>query len=184
MHSFFQDIRAACQSAQSRIMRLQQATNTQVGLTSIMREGWFDELRHVAQCFITAQQASAKIEQAINTERAQLQGALSAALNERDVTKSERDSAQQEVQFLRSRLDEFMSKASTHQRVDNSWTNTTFDVGTPFRRAIMSCLLSPANLWSSSEIKRAGRHRISSRRRELAFEMCSPRQPQRCLSQR
>lgn len=87
-------------------MRLQQATNNQVGLTTSIREGWFEELRSVAQCFITAQQASAKLEQAVNTERAQLQGSLSAALNERDLRTSERDTAQQEINFLRTRLDE------------------------------------------------------------------------------
>lgn len=96
-------------------MRLQQATNSQVGLTSAIREGWFEELRGVAQYFVTAQQASARLEQAINTERAQLQGSLSAALNERDIRASERDSADQEVKFLRVCLNELTNKVQGHQ---------------------------------------------------------------------
>ena len=95
-------------------MRLQQATNNQVGLTSAIREGWFEELRSVAQCFVTAQQASARLEQAVNTERAQLQGSLSAALNERDIRASERDSADQEVRFLRARLNEQANQVQGH----------------------------------------------------------------------
>lgn len=42
----------------------------------------------------------------MNTERAQLQGSLSAALNDRDIVTAERDSAMQEVAFVRRRLDE------------------------------------------------------------------------------
>ncbi|KAL1903413.1 hypothetical protein Sste5346_000039 [Sporothrix stenoceras] len=44
--------------------------------------------------------------QNFNTERAQLQGSLSAALNDRDIVTAERDSALQEVAFVRGRLDE------------------------------------------------------------------------------
>lgn len=101
-------------------MRLQQATNNQVGLTSSIREGWFEELRNVAQCFITAQQASAKLEQAVNTERAQLQGSLSAALNERDLRASERDSAEQEVKFLRGRLGELANQMQERVSTTNN----------------------------------------------------------------
>ncbi|CAK7263900.1 hypothetical protein SEPCBS57363_000804 [Sporothrix epigloea] len=104
------DIRATCQAAQSRIMRLQQATNNQVGLTSAIRDMWFEELRHIAQGFIAAQQASAKLEQAFNTERAQLQGSLSSALNERDLRAAERDSLEQEVKFFRARVSELLSQ--------------------------------------------------------------------------
>lgn len=112
-------------------MRLQQATNNQVGLTSSIREGWFEELRSVAQCFITAQQASAKLEQAVNTERAQLQGSLSAALNERDLRASERDTALQEVKFLRSRLSELANHVQGYPNIGDNhvslfdWTTSS-----------------------------------------------------------
>ncbi|CAK7203290.1 hypothetical protein SEUCBS139899_006021 [Sporothrix eucalyptigena] len=119
MSATFNDIRAACQAAQGRIMRLQQATNNQVGLTSSIREMWFDELRNIAQCFITAQQASAKLEQAVNTERAQLQGSLSSALNERDLRASERDATEQEVKFLQARLTEFASLVHGNPNIPN-----------------------------------------------------------------
>ncbi|CAK7209571.1 hypothetical protein SCUCBS95973_000485 [Sporothrix curviconia] len=91
-------------------MRLQQATNNQVGLTSVTRDMWFEELRHIAQGFIAAQQASAKLEQGFSTERAQLQGSLSSALNERDLRAAERDALDQEVKFLRNRLSEVLSQ--------------------------------------------------------------------------
>ncbi|OAA60910.1 hypothetical protein SPI_04934 [Niveomyces insectorum RCEF 264] len=132
MAATFNDIRVACQSAQNRIMRLQQTTNNQVGLTSSIREKWFEELRHIAQCFITAQQSSARIEQAVNTERAQLQGALSSALNERDLRVSERNAAAQEVRFLRSRLEELTNKTDEQKQncdTQNRLPSVTFNGG-------------------------------------------------------
>ncbi|CAK7265616.1 hypothetical protein SEPCBS119000_001604 [Sporothrix epigloea] len=118
------DIRATCQAAQRRIMRLQQATNNQVGLTSAIRDMWFEELRQIAQGFIAAQQASAKLEQAFNTERAQLQGSLSSALNERDLRTAEREASEQEVQFLRARVSELLSQIQGDTKVpDNRFNN-------------------------------------------------------------
>lgn len=100
-------------------MRLQQATNNQVGLTSAIRDMWFEELRHIAQGFIAAQQASAKLEQAFNTERAQLQGSLSSALNERDLRAAERDALEQEVKFLRARVSELLSQLHENDNAPN-----------------------------------------------------------------
>lgn len=87
-------------------MRLQQAANNQVGLPSAARDQWFEELREVAQHFISAQHSISQIEQAMGTERAQLQGALSAASNGRDIAIAERNSAIQEATMLRGRLAE------------------------------------------------------------------------------
>ena len=81
---------------------------------------WFEELRHIAQGFIAAQQASAKLEQAFNTERAQLQGSLSSALNERDLRAAERDASDQEVKFLRNRLSELLSQKHGDPNVPDS----------------------------------------------------------------
>ncbi len=117
--AYRKDIRENCTRAQTMIMRLQQATNTQVGLSSSARDAWFDQLKQVAQCFVAANQASSRIEQVVTTEKAQLQGALAAALNERDLANTQREAAQQEVDMLRSRLREQADSAESSKEPVN-----------------------------------------------------------------
>ncbi|EPE03801.1 hypothetical protein F503_06507 [Ophiostoma piceae UAMH 11346] len=98
-------------------MRLQQATNTQVGITSSMRARWFEELRSIAQCFVAAQQTSAKLEGASNTERGQLKGALRSALDELETMRAQRDDAKKEAVYLRGRLDELVAQLRLQEKM-------------------------------------------------------------------
>ena len=93
------------------IMKMQQATNSQVGLPGNVRDEWFQQLKDIAQLFIQAQVAATKIEQLSNTEKVQLQGSLSSALTERDLAVAQKQSAQQEVEILRGRLQEKSDQA-------------------------------------------------------------------------
>ncbi len=75
------------------------------------------------QCFVAANQASSRIEQVVTTEKAQLQGALAAALNERDLANTQREAAQQEVDMLRSRLREQADSAESSKEPINGLGN-------------------------------------------------------------
>ena len=105
-------------------MRMQQSTNTQVGLPNTVRDEWFQNLKDVAQNFIQAQVAATKLEQMLTTEKAQLQGSLSAALNERDLALSQKESALQEVEMLRRRLQEVLDQGPPAPTVEDTSDQT------------------------------------------------------------
>jgi len=136
-----------CAKAQTLVMKMQQATNSQVGLPGQVRDDWFQKLKDVAQLFVQAQVISTKLEQTSTTEKAQLQGALSAAISERDLAVSQTEAAQQEIQMLRSRLDELFRTGGPHAMTQgNAEQNEGHQASTPplFRLSLEAWLTNMA----------------------------------------